>query len=192
MIAAASHVLAAAIHHRKDTDDGSSYYDIHHNVWYASDGMKMDYHGHDSQFRSNVVTVATYDGQNCMNGGNFPAGHEDGWFDNHCIITGCRGSDSRSDHHGACEESIGHFSCNAASPSTLRQSMNHSWKLRNNTYYTHRGNATLPCGISVREAAAGGSGVEQGSRALGLPTDAELVAMARSVLGMHSEEPLRE
>ena len=26
-----------------DTDDGSSWYDIHHNFWFDSDGFKMDY-----------------------------------------------------------------------------------------------------------------------------------------------------
>jgi hypothetical protein len=29
-----------------DNDDGSSYYDIHHNVEYASGGLKSDYAGH--------------------------------------------------------------------------------------------------------------------------------------------------
>ena len=28
-----------------DNDDGSSYYNSHHNFWYSSDGVKMDYGG---------------------------------------------------------------------------------------------------------------------------------------------------
>ena len=32
-----------------DTDDGSSWYDIHHNFFFDADGWKMDYGGHDSK-----------------------------------------------------------------------------------------------------------------------------------------------
>lgn len=166
-----------------DTDDGSSYYDIHDNVWYASDGMKMDYHGHDSKFHHNLVTVNTYDGQNCMNGGNFPAGHEDEWHHNTCILTGCRGS-PRSNHHGPCEEQIGHLTCDSSSVTALKASMQHGWQLHDNRYYTVLGNASLPCGITVADAAAGGSGVEANSSSHTLPTDAQLVAMARMTLKM--------
>jgi hypothetical protein len=127
--------------------------------------------------------VATYDGQNCMNGGTFPPGHEDEWSGNKCLITGCRGS-TRSDHHGACQEKIGEFHCDGTNAQTLNKSMAHSWRLHDNTYYTTSGNASLPCGVTVADAALGGSGVERNSRMLALPTDAELVSMARATLGM--------
>ena len=39
------------------------------NFWYSSDGVKMDYGGHDSNFERNLVVVNAYDGQNCINGG---------------------------------------------------------------------------------------------------------------------------
>ena len=59
-----------------------------------------------------------------------------------------------------------------------------SWVLANNSYFTPRGNASLPCHVTIAAAAAGGSGVEEGSTAQKLPTNDELVAMARKTLGM--------
>jgi hypothetical protein len=59
-----------------------------------------------------------------------------------------------------------------------------SWVLANNSYFTPLGNASLPCGVTIKAAAAGGSGVERGSRARTLPTDAHLIAMAKATLGM--------
>ena len=134
------------------------------------------------------MAVACYDGQGCVSGGGtYPPGHNDRFEHNHCIITGCRSSGNRSNHHGHCQEQIGSFDCNGLSPSSLNKSMSHSWILRNNTYYTHDGQARLPCSdanLTVAAAAAGDSGVEAGSQAQSLPTDAELVSMARTVLGM--------
>lgn len=116
-------------------------------------------------------------------------GHNDIFENNHCIITGCRSSVNRSDHHSRCQEQIGSFHCDGSSPTALASSMLHSWTLRNNTYYTRDGNARLPCAnLTVAAAATGGSGVEAGSRAFPLPSDAELVAMARKVLGMKTDD----
>ena len=163
-----------------DNDDGSSYYATHDNVWYSSDGVKMDYRGHDSSFENNLVVVNAYDGQNCINGGGFPEGHRSVFTGNKCILAGCRGK-NRTNAHGACNERIGNFGCDA---SDLRDSMADSWVLANNTYYTPLGNASLPCGVTIETAAAGGSGVEEGSTAQRLPTDEELITMARHTLNM--------
>lgn len=150
----------------------------------------MDYAGHDKHFHDNLVAVACYDGQSCVSGGgSYPPGHNDRFENNHCIITGCRSSVNRSDHHGRCQEQIGNFQCNGASQSALTISMLHSWTLRNNSYYTHDGMARLPCSnLTVAAASAGGSGVETGSKAFSLPSDAELVGMARRVLGMKTDD----
>ena len=162
-----------------DNDDGSSYYESHHNFFYSSDGVKMDYKGHDSEFHHNLVVVNAYDGQNCLNGGGFPSAHRDSFHDNKCILAGCRGGKNRSNHHAACQDIIGNFACDAKD---LNASMASSWKLYNNEYYTVHGNASLPCGVSIADAAAGGSGVEKGSSAHMLPTDAELIVFAKALL----------
>eukprot|EP00928_Gymnodinium_smaydae_P079445 TRINITY_DN63377_c0_g1_i1.p1 TRINITY_DN63377_c0_g1~~TRINITY_DN63377_c0_g1_i1.p1 ORF type:complete len:299 (+),score=21.71 TRINITY_DN63377_c0_g1_i1:39-899(+) len=37
-----------------DNDDGSSYYDIGHNVFYLGEGLKSDYHGHGKLYHDNL------------------------------------------------------------------------------------------------------------------------------------------
>ena len=170
-----------------DNDDGSSWYHSFENFWYSSDGVKMDYGGHDSNFERNLVVVNAYDGQNCINGGGFPNGHRSNFTGNKCVIAGCRGS-PRTNLHGSCQDKIGNFGCDAED---LAGSMAGSWLLAGNSYYTHGGNASLPCGISIADAAAkakaAGGGPELGSVGLPLPTDAELVSFARQTLGMDDE-----
>ena len=69
-----------------DNDDGSSFYHIDGNVFYAADGFKMDYGGHDSRFANNLVVNTPYDGQNCFNVGPFVEGHGDSWTNNTCLV----------------------------------------------------------------------------------------------------------
>jgi hypothetical protein len=69
-----------------DTDDGSSWYDIHDNFFFLADAWKMDYGGHDSRFTGNVVYHGANDGQNCVNTWPFLAGHGAVWEGNRCIL----------------------------------------------------------------------------------------------------------
>jgi len=89
-----------------DNDDGSSYYDISHNVFYLNEGLKSDYHGHDKRYHHNInigAGVCCFQfgfisgrdacrGGSCPNGGDVPgpeefyeAGHTDHCFSNRCI-----------------------------------------------------------------------------------------------------------
>merc|ERR1712228_652228 len=68
-----------------DNDDGSSWFDINNNLFYMADGLKMDYGGHNSRFWNNLVIVAPYDGQNCINVGDFKKGLGDAFYNNTCI-----------------------------------------------------------------------------------------------------------
>ena len=56
-----------------DTDDGSSWYDIHDNVLWKASGWKMDYGGHDSAFHDNII-YNDKGGQACINTGGFSHG----------------------------------------------------------------------------------------------------------------------
>ena len=38
-----------------DNDDGSSWFHIHHNLFYQAEGFKMDYGGHDSIYEYNMA-----------------------------------------------------------------------------------------------------------------------------------------
>ena len=129
-----------------DTDDGSSFYRVHDNVMYAADGMKMDYGGHDSDFYANLVVTNPYDGQNCFDVGSFKPGHGDGFWNNTCIIMGCR--------NPTCVDKV--TSVSQCDPDIVT--------LRDNRYFTTHGNATISCGgkmLSVTEAQA--VGMEKGS-----------------------------
>ncbi|KAG7341556.1 beta-helix fold protein [Nitzschia inconspicua] len=68
-----------------DNDDGSSWYHIHHNVFYMADGFKMDYGGHDSVFENNLILSYPYSG-NCFGMGTFLRGHGDVLRSNRCIL----------------------------------------------------------------------------------------------------------
>ena len=95
-----------------------------------------------------------------------------------------RQPDQKPHVNGPHQDIIGNFDCKFDANRTTGSV---SWILKNNSYYTPNGNASLPCGISVAAAAASGTGVEEGSSAHRLPTDDQLVAMARLVLGMKTD-----
>ena len=112
------------------------------------------------------VRVCADDGQNCFDVGSFKPGHGDGFYNNSCIILGCRSP--------GCVDKV--TSVSQCDPTIVT--------LKNNKYYTTHGNATIACGnkggLSVAEAQA--VGMELGSTAAKLPSDDEIVAMAKAVL----------
>ena len=91
-----------------DNDDGSSFYAIEDNVFYASDGFKMDYGGHDSRFDRNLVITyqcvsgpeggvgvadssretSPRDDQNCAGRRDVPTDHGDAARNNTCLLIG--------------------------------------------------------------------------------------------------------
>ena len=162
-----------------DNDDGSSWYDIHHNVIYG-EGLKQDYGGHDSKYRDNLNIVHHYDGQNCINAWPFKMGqgpcgdwskgadrcsHAHRFENNKCIVLY---TDIYSPGAGRCVE-----------PSSSREQG--GAHLANNMYYTpNAGNATMKgCG-NLHQLQKGGS--EMGSTAYGIPTDAEWLKWANVLL----------
>uniref|UniRef100_A0A7S2S791 Right handed beta helix domain-containing protein n=1 Tax=Mucochytrium quahogii TaxID=96639 RepID=A0A7S2S791_9STRA len=68
-----------------DNDDGSAWYNIHHNFFYG-EGLKQDYGGHDSVYDSNLNVVHKYDGQNCVNTWAFISNHSHVFSNNKCIV----------------------------------------------------------------------------------------------------------
>lgn len=69
-----------------DTDDGSSWYDIHDNFFFMADAWKMDYGGHDTTFTGNIIYHGHNDGQNCVNTWPFLPGHGYTYKHNKCIL----------------------------------------------------------------------------------------------------------
>jgi len=158
-----------------DNDDGSSFFNIHDNVFYASDGFKMDYGGHDSNFYNNLVLVMPYDGQNCYNVGDFFSGHQHAFYNNTCVSgiwaydvgSGCGSPIGRCAVFEAYEEELkkelwGPTGWNKEFLSDLRlsdgpnmnmiasamdcdQKLGYAMKAESNTYFSPNGNATLQC-----------------------------------------------
>ena len=155
-----------------DNDDGSSFYDIHDNFFFDSEGLKQDFGGHDSLFHDNVVYVAPTDGQNCINTWPFNEGHQHKVFGNKCIVS-----------FENKVSTIGGLDCKHPNNSVPIID-----DLHDNEYYTPDGNASATCGdtgfITIAEMQAGGSLVERGSKMLKLPSDEELFSWARAKLLM--------
>mmetsp|Transcript_11555 Transcript_11555/g.12404 ORF Transcript_11555/g.12404 Transcript_11555/m.12404 type:complete len:1059 (-) Transcript_11555:164-3340(-) len=69
-----------------DNDDGSSWFHIHHNLFYMAEGFKMDYGGHDSIFEYNMVMSFSYHSGPCFGMGTFLEGHGDILRGNRCLV----------------------------------------------------------------------------------------------------------
>jgi hypothetical protein len=144
-----------------DNDDGSSNFFTHDNAFYMSDGFKMvrvgvarergwssrirhaptrpaqDYGGHDSVFARNVIAVREYDGQSCLNEGDYVPGHESAQFGNVCVLPP---QGSRGDPH-LVAAGLG-SSCEGSPPGTP---ITHD-----NAYFTVDGVATVSCANGSR------------------------------------------
>ena len=150
-----------------DNDDGSSFYAIEDNVFYASDGFKMDYGGHDSTFDRNLVITYQYDDQNCFNVGNFVAGRGDAARNNTCLLL---------NETMPNEDKVGSStSCDAA-----------YMTLAGNAYHTQHGNASVTCGGATLPIADVQRTFdnERGSTAATLPSEATMLEWMRAKLDL--------
>ena len=175
-----------------DSDDGSSWFEIHHNFIYG-EGLKMDYGGHDSSYHHNVNVVHPMDGQQCINTwafgakGNAPCAGSPGvtngtcshahlFFNNTCALLAdvVYGTSQQI----SCEAKEGGFNPGAAARMT---------RMHDNAYYTPNGTARLKCPDKTAEvplAFLQSGGVELGSTAAVLPPDVALIQWGREVLVM--------
>jgi len=150
-----------------DNDDGSSFYYTHDNVFYAADGFKMDYGGHDSKFYHNLI-ITSNTRKHCYGSGSFRTGHSDLFEHNICIL---------NKKEDTTTIQIGHtYQC---STDGLR--------LQNNTYYiTIDGNGTFGCGndgaLTLQEMQQN-VGLEIGSSIHnGIPTTHRIISWAKHIL----------
>jgi hypothetical protein len=139
-----------------DNDDGSAFFYTHDNAFFLSDGFKQDYGGHDNIFVSNVVAVRHYDGQACLNEGDYVPGFPSTQSNNTCVLPPT-GSGSDPD---LVDTGLGSNACTGGGPTTA--------VVHDNAYYTASGRATVNCG--------NGSKVD----ILSLPGDVE----ARTTVGL--------
>lgn len=108
-----------------------------------ADLFKTDYGGHDSIIEGNICSVRTYDGQSCINVGDYVPGFETTIASNTCILPpgGSRGDPDLVD------SSLGSAPCDGGAPGAP---ITHD-----NAYYTSTGVATVNCGngskVDVRD-----------------------------------------
>jgi hypothetical protein len=93
----------------------------------------MDYGGHDSIFANNVVSVRHYDGQSCINTGDYVPGFETALFGNTCVLPV---DGSRSDPD-LVDSQVGSAACDGGAPGAP---ITHD-----NSYFTASGRATANC-----------------------------------------------
>lgn len=128
-----------------DNDDGSSWFDISDNLFYMSEGFKMDYGGHGSGFHGNLLLVAPYSGMNCIGLDSFLKGNGDSYYNNTCVSgisawgrsSGC-GSPACFDATRSRQDMDRVGSVAQCDPAFTT--------LRSNRYYSPHGNASFGCG----------------------------------------------
>ena len=163
-----------------DTDDGSSWYDIHDNFVFQGDGWKMDYGGHDSAFHDNIVYVGASDGQNCVNAGTFLPGHGVGWYKNKCIVTDSKniGTTGGCDCPGNGKPSPG---------GGVAPQGECGLTMHDNEYFGDPkipGNMTMTCGGAILASTWLESGSDKGSAVYEIPDDDTLIGWAREKLDL--------
>jgi len=165
-----------------DTDDGSSWFDIHDNFLYQSDGKKMDYGGHDCAFHDNIVFVEGKDGQNCINTQSFLPGHGSRWFSNKCIL-----ADSKNVGTTSGCDCPGKSRVKTRNGTLARPPSQCGVEMHDNQYFARPelpGNVTMSCAGPVLLYDWLSSGSDEGSGVFEMPSDALLIAWAREKLGL--------
>ena len=124
----------------------------------------------------NVVVVRVYDGQACINGGDFVPGYETSVFGNTCILppAGSNGRDSE-----LVDPNLGGNACQGLGPGQG------ALIAHTNAYYTLKGNATAHCGDGTEVRVLDlKPPMEAGSSAGTLPNASVIIAWGRAKIGM--------
>jgi len=123
-------------------------------------------------FHDNLVVVRTYDGQACINAGDFVPGHEVRIFNNTCILPprGSSGNDPDTVLHTD-------QACFGPKPGNLISYQNN--------YHTLHNNATATCGDgSLKRIIDIPPPFEEGSTSNFLPDGPTIMLWAKEILGM--------
>ncbi|CAB9520741.1 expressed unknown protein [Seminavis robusta] len=145
-----------------DNDDGSSYYYTHHNAYYESDGFKMDYGGHSSNFTNNLVF--SNGRKKCYGTASFKEGQGDLFANNTCIVARQNNDPPKLGHMFQCAL--------------------YGMKPTFNRYFTNTGNGTFACGNqqALTLQAIQQQGYEVGSTLNPMPPATTILAWARDIL----------
>jgi len=116
-----------------DNDDGSSFYNIFNNVFIDSNGLKMDYGGHNTHYHQNIVLSKYINTEThpatCIDTESFLYGITDSFYNNSCYVQSEVLLSDLIGHVESCD--LGFFSSH------------------DNVYYTKNGEASLLCGTKI-------------------------------------------
>jgi hypothetical protein len=165
-----------------DNDDGSSYYDIHHNVCVFG-GHKSDFDGNRKLSHDNLHLYPSVYGVTCLNIGAQvlpPSGYAEGYFNNTCVLP----------NEGSLYLNIGGVAdgeCLDGSAHAIKQ-LADGLLLGNNTVYVPSASASISCGGKKTTSKAFETfGIDQGTSFIGKrPSNDTMVAWMREMLSMNA------
>ena len=121
------------------------------------------------------MVVRLYDGQGCVNSGDYNAGHASALYDNKCVIPNKTGRNTDGE---VVDANVG-SACNGQGGS---QSGNlQAW---NNSFYTPIGNATVMCGRTAVRLVDVKPPFEKGSQSFTLPSPLQISQWGREKILM--------
>ena len=140
------------------TQDGSAYYNTHHNYFaYAGTGMKNDFNGHDNHHHDNLYG---YIGGGMGVCGALP-GHADKFFGNKIVLLG--------------QGRYANYDCKCNTTDSCPE-------MHDNQIYVAGGKFPTTCGQTLEERQA--QGIDLGSAAHDLPSDDVIIMWARELLSL--------
>jgi len=157
-----------------DNDDGSAYYNTHHNVFaYGGFGLKCDFGGHDNVWSSNILAYTS----SCWSLEGYFKFYNMGFKNNTCILTGNNTgytSTGGVSGQGACGSAkCCPRCCGGIDKSFARQ-------VGSNQIHTQAGHIDV-CGLDFDKWQSAGNDVH--STVSPWPADARLAAAAKGLLG---------
>ena len=171
-----------------DNDDTSSYYNITSNFFYLGGGVKCDYDGHEKRFSHNLMLGTT---AGCWHTCSYKKGFPDHCHDN----TFVQANVSRTAEGDSTPPFAIIWFCDAKNVSHILPDYANEVQMGDfiygNTILNVAGKATVTCGYSgpsnvttVPLSAFTDVGLMRGTTVGKAPTDAAVLDMARSLLGM--------
>ena len=157
-----------------DNDDGSCYYNTHHNFFpFSVSGLKSDYGGHDNHHHHNLYInggKSEFVTTNCVSICGQKKGHEDSFFNNTCIlINGSNYAKFEENEYGTNILPLMH----------------------DNSIYTSSGKATETGSVGQFNISTWQKkGHDLGTTVNTLPSNQEMIEMAKKVLGMDVDDEL--
>lgn len=154
-----------------DHDDGSSFYDDHHN-FEVYGGKKSDFDGHAKVTHDSIQAYSNVYGSKCVGISNLPhaspnAYFAEGYYNNRCVLA-----------------DAGNAYLDLGSPCAVDSTLANRMLLGNNSIYAPTASVTVSCGRAYTFAEWAATGADPGTTVADLPPATTIIAWARDMLGI--------